>query len=144
MTAQADWMSRIPHTGEMRLLDVVHDWSATSIHAKGERHSPHEHPLRDGAALHAIHLAEYGAQAVAVHGALVAAAGGDTRTRQGRLASLRDVQLLVEYVDLAAAPLDVYALCLMADERGAQYSFKVQQHARLLVAGRVTVMHTDA
>jgi predicted hotdog family 3-hydroxylacyl-ACP dehydratase len=144
MAVQADWMERIPHAGAMRLLDSVHDWNATSIHAKGERHLPHDHPLRDGAALHAIHLAEYGAQAVAVHGALVAASQGDTRTRQGRLVSLRDVQLLVEYVDLSAAPLDVHAQCLMADERSAQYTFKVEQHAQLLATGRVAVMHTDA
>jgi predicted hotdog family 3-hydroxylacyl-ACP dehydratase len=140
----ADWIERIPHAGAMRLLDVVHDWNDTHIHATGERHRPHDHPLRSEGGLHAVHLAEYGAQAVAVHAALMAAASGDTRTRQGRLVSLRDVQLMAEYVDLAAAPLDVHAECLIADERGAQYAFKVVQRAQLLAAGRVAVMHTDA
>jgi predicted hotdog family 3-hydroxylacyl-ACP dehydratase len=139
-----DWMERIPHAGAMRLLDVVHDWNDTHIHAKGERHRPHEHPLRSDAGLHAVHLAEYGAQAVAVHAALMAASRGDMRTRQGRLVSLRDLQLMTEYVDLAAAPLDVHAECLIADERGAQYTFRVEQRAQLLAAGRVAVMHMDA
>ena len=140
----ADWMERIPHAGAMRLLDVVHNWDDTHIHAKGERHRPHEHPLRSGSGLHAVHLAEYGAQAVAVHAALMAASRGDTRTRQGRLVSLRDMQLMIEYVDLSVAPLDVHAQCLIADERGAQYTFKVAQCAQLLASGRVAVMHTDA
>lgn len=140
----ADWMERIPHAGAMRLLDVVRDWNETRIHAIGERHRPHDHPLRSDAGLHAVHLAEYGAQAAAVHAALMAASHGDTRTRQGKLVSLRDMQLMTEYVDLSAAPLDVHAECLIADNRGAQYTFKVEQRAQLLAAGRVAVMHTDA
>ncbi|RDS84373.1 phosphotransferase [Dyella psychrodurans] len=144
MTVQADWMERIPHTGAMRLLDIVHDWNATSIHAKGERLQSHEHPLCDGMSLHAVHLAEYGAQAVAVHGALLAASRGDTRVRQGRLVSLRDVHLTAEYVDLSAAPLDIHAECLIADERGAQYTFRVEQRAQVLATGRVAVMHMEA
>jgi predicted hotdog family 3-hydroxylacyl-ACP dehydratase len=144
MSAHADWMERIPHAGTMRLLDVVRDWNDTHIHAQGERHLPHDHPLRSDDGLHAVHLAEYGAQAVAVHAALMAAARGETRTQHGRLVSLRDVQLMIEYVDLAAAPLDVHAECLIADERGAQYAFKVEQRAQLLASGRVAVMHADA
>ncbi|HTV86229.1 MAG TPA: phosphotransferase [Dyella sp.] len=144
MNPRADWMERIPHAGAMRLLDVVHRWSETHIHAMGERHPSHQHPLRSDAGLHAVHLAEYGAQAVAVHAALIAASRGDTRTRQGRLVSLRDVQLMAEYIDLAVAPLDVHAQCLVADERGAQYSFRVEQRAQLLAAGRVAIMHVDA
>jgi predicted hotdog family 3-hydroxylacyl-ACP dehydratase len=144
MSVHADWIERIPHAGAMRLLDVVHDWNDKHIHARGERHLAHDHPLRSDGGLHAVHLAEYGAQAVAVHAALMAAARGETRTRQGRLVSLRDVQLMAEYVDLAAAPLDVRAECLIADERGAQYAFKVEQRAQVLASGRVAVMHTDA
>ena len=144
VTQHADWAERIPHAGDMRLLDSVTDWNESGIHTRSERHTFDVHPLRSGAGLHAVHLAEYGAQAVAVHGALVASSRGDARTRQGRLVSLRDVQLTVEYVDLSAGPLEVHAQCLIADERGAQYEFKVEQRDRMLAAGRVAVMHTDA
>ena len=144
MLAQSHWAELIPHSGAMRLLDVVLDWNVATIHAVGERHGMEDHPLRDDTGLHAMHLAEYGAQAAAVHGALLAVSQDAARMRPGRLVSLRDVQLAIEYVDLSAGRLDVHAECLFADERGAQYTFKVEQHAQLLASGRVAVMHTDA
>ena len=144
MSAQTDWVDLIPHAGAMRLLDAVLAWNASTIHATGERHVLSGHPLRDDVVLHAVHLAEYGAQAAAVHGALLAASRGEARMRPGRLVSLRDVQLAVEYVDLSLGRLDVHVECLSADERGAQYAFKVEQCARLLASGRTAVMHMDA
>jgi predicted hotdog family 3-hydroxylacyl-ACP dehydratase len=143
MLASSQWAELIPHAGAMRLLDAVVDWNMATIHAIGERHGRSDHPLRDETGLHAMHLAEYGAQAAAVHGALLAVSRGDARMRPGRLVSLRDVQLVVEYVDLSQGRLDVHAECLFADERGAQYAFKVEQCARLLASGRTAVMHTD-
>lgn len=44
-------------------------------------------------------LAEYGAQAAAVHGALCDRARGVEAARPGRIASLRGLELAVEYVD---------------------------------------------
>jgi predicted hotdog family 3-hydroxylacyl-ACP dehydratase len=143
MLASSQWAELIPHAGAMRLLDAVVDWNMATIHAIGERHGRSDHPLRDETGLHAMHLAEYGAQAAAVHGALLAVSRGEVRMRPGRLVSLRDVQLAVEYVDLSQGRLDVHAECLFADERGAQYAFKVEQCARLLASGRTAVMHTD-
>jgi predicted hotdog family 3-hydroxylacyl-ACP dehydratase len=125
----------------MRLLDHVIDWNDKTVHAIAERHSSADHPLRDGTALHAVHLAEYGAQASAVHAALLATAEDESRLQSGRLVSLRDVQWVVEYVDLSSGRLDVYAECLFADDRGAQYAFKVEQHGQALASGRVVVMY---
>jgi predicted hotdog family 3-hydroxylacyl-ACP dehydratase len=140
---QPHWPALIPHAGDMCLLDAVLDWNDTSIHAISERHGLHDHPLRDVMRLHAVHLAEYGAQATAVHGALLGAARQEVKMRPGRLVSLRDVQLNVEYVDLSAGRLHVHADCLFADERGAQYTFKVEQDGRSLASGRAAVMYTD-
>jgi predicted hotdog family 3-hydroxylacyl-ACP dehydratase len=89
-------------------------------------------------------LAEYGAQAAAVHGALRAISRAQAKMRPGRLVSLRDLRLMVEYVDLSKGPLDVRAACLSADESGAQYAFSVEQGGQLLASGRVAVMHTSA
>jgi len=143
MLTQKEWAAYIPHAGDMALIDAVHAWDDTTIHAVGHRHSSNDHPLRSAAGLHAVHLAEYGAQATAVHGALRAISRAQAKMRPGRLVSLRDVRLMVEYVDLSKGRLDVHAECLSADEGGAQYIFRVEQGEQLLASGRVAVMHTD-
>ncbi|GFZ86826.1 phosphotransferase [Dyella caseinilytica] len=142
MSVQMHWSELIPHAGAMRLLDHVMDWDDRHIHVIAERHRPGHHPLQNGMHLHAVHLTEYGAQASAVHGALLASARGEACVRAGRLVSLRDVQLAIEYVDLAGGHLDVHAECLLADERGAQYLFKVEQRGLALASGRVAVIYT--
>lgn len=126
----------------MALLDAVIEWDALTIHAIGERHELSNHPLISHNGLHAVHLAEYGAQAAAVHGALLTHARDDARRRSGRLVSLRDVQLAVEYIDMAHGRLDVHAECVAADEYGANYAFEVGQRDRVLASGRVMVMYT--
>ncbi|MBM7128186.1 phosphotransferase [Dyella mobilis] len=128
----------------MCLLDHVLDWNDRTVHAIAQRHGLHDHPLRYAAGLHAVHLAEYGAQASAVHAALLAASRDEARMRPGRLVSLRDVHLAVEYVELSRGRLDVHAECLFADERGAQYTFSVLQNGQPLASGRTAVMYTDA
>jgi predicted hotdog family 3-hydroxylacyl-ACP dehydratase len=141
MLAKADWAHLIPHAGSMCLLDAVQAWDEQSIHALCANHADADHPLRSPAGLHAIHLAEVGAQAMAVHGALLARAHGDETVRPGMLVSLRDVQLAEAYVDHLDGHLDVHAECLFADQRGAQYAFRVEHRGRLLVSGRAAVIH---
>src|SRR5215472_13155556 len=102
MLAKTDWAHLIPHQGAMCLLDAVLAWDDDGIHASTDSHSRADHPLRGEHGLHAVHLAEYGAQAMAVHGALLARRQGEAAPRPGRLVSLRDVALAVEYVDAAA------------------------------------------
>ena len=141
MLAKTDWAHLIPHQGTMSLLDAVVAWDEASIHAASDSHALAEHPLRGEAGLHAVHLAEYGAQAMAVHGALLARAHGDQDVRPGRLVSLRDVVLEVEYVDPSAGRLDVHAQSLHADVSSAQYAFRVEQNGCVLVSGRAAVIH---
>ena len=141
MLAKTDWAHLIPHQGAMCLLDAVLAWDDATIHAVSDSHAHAEHPLRGEHGLHAVHLAEYGAQAMAVHGALRARERGIAEARPGRLVSLRDVALAVEYVDATDGRLDVHAECLYADEAGAQYAFRVEQHGRLLASGRAAVIH---
>jgi len=131
----------IPHAGSMCLLDALLGWDDSRIHAVSEGHAHADNPLRGPAGLHAVHLAEYGAQAMAVHGALRDRAAGATGVKPGRLVSLRDVQLHVEYVDDLDGRLDVHAECLYADDAGAQYAFRVEHHGRLLANGRAAVIH---
>lgn len=141
MLPKTDWEKLIPHAGAMCLLDVVCAWDETHIHAQSAGHARADNPLRGEHGLHALHLAEYGAQAMAVHGALLARARGDEQARPGMLVSLRNVQLLMEYVDQLEGELDVHGECLYADAGGAQYAFRVEHRGQLLASGRAAVIH---
>jgi predicted hotdog family 3-hydroxylacyl-ACP dehydratase len=136
VASRETWEALIPHAGAMALLDKVIHWNETTLHAIGERLTSHEHPLRSLAGLHAVHLAEYGAQAAAIHRALL----GKREMRAGRLVSLRGVQLAIEHVDLSKGRLDVHVERLLADERGAHYAFEVEQQGCQLASGRILVM----
>jgi predicted hotdog family 3-hydroxylacyl-ACP dehydratase len=141
MLDKTDWAHLIPHAGGMCLLDAVAAWDDTHIHAVTAGHTLPDHPLRGAGGLHAVHLSEYGAQAMAVHGALRARAAGVEEARPGMLVSLRDVTLTVERIDTLEGRLDVFAECLLADDRGAQYSFRIEHRGELLASGRAAVIH---
>jgi predicted hotdog family 3-hydroxylacyl-ACP dehydratase len=143
MLDKTDWAHLIPHAGTMCLLDAVLAWDEHTIHAVSEGHSRADSPLRGPDGLHAVHLAEYGAQAMAVHGALLARARGVETAKPGMLVSLRGVQLHTEYVE-ADGRLDVHAECVSADVGGAQYEFRVELGGRPLASGRATVIHPSA
>ncbi len=144
MLSKPDWVELIPHAGTMCLLDRVLAWNASTLHAVAESHAEGANPLRGAHGLHAVHLAEYAAQATAVHGALRARAQGEAAMRPGMLVSLRDAVLEVEYVDPAGGPLDVHVECLYADAAGSQYAYRVEQGGRPLGSGRVAVIHGAA
>ncbi|RAN75326.1 phosphotransferase [Bacillus sp. SRB_336] len=140
MLDKTDWAHLIPHAGTMCLLDAVLAWDQQTIHAVSEGHARADNPLRGPRGLHAVHLAEYGAQAMAVHGALLARSRGVETVRPGMLVSLRGVELQVEYVE-PYGRLDVHAECVSAEAGGAQYAFRVEHRGRLLASGRATVIH---
>lgn len=141
MLAKTDFIDLIPHAGDMCLLDGVVAWDASSIHAVSFSHVLVSHPLRGEGGLHAVHLAEYGAQAMAVHGALQAREEGATGPKPGMLVSLRGVKLGVATIDTLAGTLDVHAQCLIADESGAQYTFRIMHEGREIASGRAAVIH---
>ena len=141
MLPKTDWSHLIPHAGSMCLLDAVLAWDEKTIHAISAGHARADNPLRDEHGLHAVHLAEYGAQAMAVHGALLARDRGVEEARPGRLVSLRDMQLQEEYVDQLDGRLDVHAECLYSDDSGAQYTFRVEHRGHLLATGRTAVIY---
>ena len=140
---KTEWARLIPHAGGMCLLDAVEHWGADAIHACSASHARTDNPLRSADGLHAVHLAEYGAQAMALHGALLARARGIETARPGMLVSLRDVTLALEYVDGLDGRLDVHAQCLHADGGSAQYAFRVEHRGRLLASGRAAVIHPE-
>lgn len=144
MLPKTDWAPLIPHAGSMCLLDAVVTWDDRTIHATTAGHARTDNPLRGARGLHAVHLAEYGAQAMALHGGLLARQRGAPAARQGRLVSLRNVQLFEEHVDHLEGHLDVHTECLHADDSGAHYTFRVEHRGRLLASGRAVVIHPAA
>jgi predicted hotdog family 3-hydroxylacyl-ACP dehydratase len=143
MLEKHDWAHLIPHAGDMCLLDLVVSWDEENLHARSEGHRADDHPLRSGGRLHAVHLAEYGAQAAAVHGALRAREAGVAAPRPGLLVALRDVRLAVEFIDALPGALEVHAHCLYADEAGTQYAFRIEHAGEWLAQGRCAVLHAS-
>jgi predicted hotdog family 3-hydroxylacyl-ACP dehydratase len=136
---KADWSSLIPHQGSMCLLDDVVDWTDSTIHARSVSHRDPANPLRSDGRLRALHLCEYGAQAMAVHGGLIARAAGGVAA-PGFLVSLRAVELHVDRVDDLACPIDVHAERLLGGEGSWQYAFRVEHAGALLATGRAAVI----
>ena len=134
------WQHLIPHRGAMSLLDTVLAWDDTHIHARAVSHRDAGNPLRSDGRLRSVHLCESGAQAMAIHGGLLAQRDG-AAARPGYLVTLRAVKLLVQRIDDIAAPLDVHAEQLLADAAGLQYAFRIEADGRLLAHGRAAVLH---
>jgi len=129
----------VPHQGLMCLWEEVVAWDAQRIVLRSHAHRAVEHPLRSGGRLRALHLCEYGAQAMAVHGGLLGRASGKP-VRPGMLVALRGVQLHVADLDDLPDALECEAEVLLQAEDSQQYGFRIVHGAQLLAEGRATVM----
>ena len=133
----------IPHQGDMCLWDDVVEWDARSIRLRAQHHRDAGHPLRSEGRLRAVHLCEYGAQAMAVHGGLRARAAGATAP-PGLLVALRNVQLHVARIDDLPGALEAEAEALVEGDSGCQYAFRITHQGTLLAEGRAAVVHLPA
>jgi predicted hotdog family 3-hydroxylacyl-ACP dehydratase len=131
--------SHIPHQGTMCLLDSVQQWSEQEITCLAYSHSAKDNPLRAHDRLGIACGIEYAAQAMAVHGALLAPADSET-PKVGYLVSVRGVKMAVDRLDAFAGALEVKANCLMASESNMLYEFKLSVEGKLLLEGRAAVM----
>jgi predicted hotdog family 3-hydroxylacyl-ACP dehydratase len=129
----------IPHQGSMSLLDRVVRWDGTSIDAAATSHRSAEHPLRTNGQLRAVHLCEYGAQAAALHGGLVAQAAGGMAA-PGYLVSLRDVALACGRIDDLTGELVIRAELLLQDSGSWQYLFAASHDGAKLATGRLAII----
>jgi predicted hotdog family 3-hydroxylacyl-ACP dehydratase len=129
----------VPHAGAMCLWDEVATFDDARIALRAFNHRDPAHPLRSGGQLRAVHLCEYGAQAMAVHGGLLARRTGGTAP-QGMLVALRDVTLHVARIDDLAGALDGEAEALAVSATGQQYAFRVSHAGVLLAEGRAAVV----
>ena len=134
----------IPHQGAMCLNERVVEWDDEHVVLATATHRSPTNPLRRRGRLRAVHLCEYGAQAMAVHGGLCAQAAGG-RAPPGMLVSLRGVTFGIGFVDGLDGELTVEARRLLATPESWQYAFRVSHGegagaGRLLAEGRAAVM----
>jgi predicted hotdog family 3-hydroxylacyl-ACP dehydratase len=139
MLDKSDWGNLIPHQGTMCLLDTVVAWTPEAIHARTDSHRRADNPLRSDGILRAVHLCEYGAQSMAVHGALIAREAG-LGAAPGFLVSLRGVSLALARIDDLDGPLDVYGDRLLGSETSWQYAFRIEHAGGEIASGRAAVM----
>ena len=122
----------------MCLLDAVREWSGEAITCTASSHTDPANPLRADGRLGAANGIEYAAQAMAIHGALLA--GNDGQPRQGYLTSVRGVTLHAARLDNLAGELIVRAERLSGDANNILYQFSVSHADRCLLAGRAAVV----
>ena len=131
---------RIPHQGSMCLLDCVTLWDASQISCEASSHRAINNPLRAYGRLGASCGVEYAAQAMAVHGALIAESEASHAPKIGYLASVRSVTLHVEKLDDISAPLTIHAERMSGDASTILYNFTVHAELALLLSGRAVVV----
>jgi predicted hotdog family 3-hydroxylacyl-ACP dehydratase len=150
------WIEQhIAHKGRMSLLDEVLSWDAARIRCRSGSHRATDNPLRAHGRLGAACGIEYAAQAMAVHGALVAASDplastvstnvrGSIGAAIGYLASVRDVALHVARLDDLEADLIATAERITGDGRTVLYEFSVWGALQLLLSGRASIVFDAA
>jgi len=131
--------SLVPHAGAMCLWDEVVAWDAQRIVLRSQGHRHPAHPLRSHDRLRAVHLCEYGAQAMAVHGGLMARERGSVAP-PGMLVALRGVELQCDRIDDLPGALECEAEALIAGEGAQQYRFVLRHAGVVLAEGRAAVI----
>jgi predicted hotdog family 3-hydroxylacyl-ACP dehydratase len=130
---------RIPHSGSMCLLDRLESWDAQAIHCTTSSHRLADNPLRTAGGLRSPNLVEYAAQAMALHGGLLAPEGSTPSA--GFLASARNVRMSVARFDDVPGALQVQAQRLSGDANQVLYEFSVRDAGgRALAQGRAVVV----
>ena len=127
----------IPHRGSMVLIDSVEYWEATKIQCSSNSHRLANNPLRLNGKLSAVHLLEYGAQAMAIHGGLLVESA-----QPGFLAAIRNVHFYTDSLDGIDSIITITATAELKNENGVIYKFNITDaNQNLLLEARATVIH---
>ncbi|MFI4909502.1 MAG: 3-hydroxylacyl-ACP dehydratase [Steroidobacterales bacterium] len=123
----------------MCLLDEVLSWDTARIRCRATSHRLADNPLRAHGRLGAACGVEYAAQAMAVHGAIMAHMAG-AQPRAGLLTSVRNLVLLVSRLDDLESDLIALAARLAGDESSTLYEFTVSSGGHDLLTGRASIV----
>jgi predicted hotdog family 3-hydroxylacyl-ACP dehydratase len=126
----------IPHTGNMSLIDAVECWNDKQIVCRSRSHQDPANPLRLQDALSAIHLIEYGAQAMAIHGGLLTG-----KASPGFLAAARNAHFYCDDLNEINEDILIAANATLKICNGAVYEFNISTaNHRVLLEARATVI----
>lgn len=129
--------AHIPHAGKMCLLDTVLSWDANHIECRTSTHRDADNPLRSHGRLGCACGVEYAAQAIAVHGALLAGRAGAPAA--GYLVGLRRIRLHVARLDDIETDLVISGERIDGDDSIVVYQFSVHNSLHSFLSGRATV-----
>ncbi|WP_017925790.1 hypothetical protein [Thioalkalivibrio sp. HL-Eb18] len=127
----------LPHAGAMCLLETVVEWDEQAIRCRAISHRAPDNPLRNTTGLPALSALEYGAQAMAVHGALLADAGPP---KPGFLAAVRNLRVHRTVLDDLNVDLDITARSVMSDRNSSIYDLEVSADGEPVLSARATVI----
>lgn len=136
----------LPHAGRMRLIDRVVSYDERTIVCESDSHVAADHPLAQDGALSIVCGLEYGAQAMAIHGALLEknaaknAALEPTSPRHGYLVSASDLRWSIERLDRCAAPLTIEATSEFRSGNQVAYRFELRARGDIVLSGRASVL----
>lgn len=134
----AEIAAKIPHDGAMCLLDGVIAWDQERIACRASSHRDPANPLARGGTLSVLGGLEYGAQAMALHGALSGIIGEAPRV--GMIASVRGLRWSVQRLDDLADPIEVTAHRLGDSGSQVSYEIAVRAAGRDILTGRVMAL----
>lgn len=120
----------------MCLLDQLVNWDADSIVCRTGSHRDAGNPLRSHDRLPAVAGVEYAAQAMALHGSLLAVS--DAPPARGYLASVRGLKIQVDDLGAVREDLEILARRLGGEPGGFIYEFEIRGGDQALLSGRVT------
>jgi predicted hotdog family 3-hydroxylacyl-ACP dehydratase len=122
----------------MCLLDCVDSWSDDEIICMASSHRNTDNPLRAGGRLGISNGIEYAAQAMAVHGALLAK--DDTPPTVGFLTSVRDVRWHRARLDDIGSDLVIHAERISGNSASLLYQFSLRAEDVAVLSGRASVL----
>ena len=130
----------------MRLIDRVVSHDDTRIICQSDSHLAPDHPLAIDGVLSIACGLEYGAQAMAIHGALV---GGnmpespgplESAARHGYLVAAFDLTWSVARLDRCATPLTIDAVREFGSDNQVAYHFELSAAGESIMRGRAAVV----
>ena len=130
----------IPHSGKMCLIDSIDKWDEESIVCITSTHLKSDNPLLSKGILPVSALIEYGAQAMAIHGAIITKESGD-KMQEGYLAALKDVVFFTNLdISNISSSLIIKATRKFASQGNMIYEFLITSAGEKLISGRATVI----
>lgn len=130
----------IPHGESMCMLDEIVAWDETRIHGRCHNFANSTNPLFENGQLDTVLLIEFGAQAAAVHSALIQSQLGESRPAY--IGAVKDIELFTAMADNSTA-LELHLHCLLSSGQGAIYELVAQQAENTLLRGRLTLSQPE-